>query len=185
MGSSDFLNTELRLSAGRGLTGSVVQYLKMGADPRSASVQGVTALMSAAEWGKVACMGALLPVSDWAARDCFGRDPLMFAARSGSVDAVRLALGASPGMGVDEEGRDALMHAAMRGHLDCVALLASSAKPGAKDAWGNDAVELAQAADYPDVVDFLKAWRDAAVDREQIALAAPEAGARKGRAERL
>lgn len=138
-------------------------------DPRATRHPGgVTALMQAAERGRMEAIEFLVPLSDLAARDRFGLGALEWAAKGWSLEALDFML--SAGLPVDPpgDGSTALMVAASRNRAKLVQRLLPLGDPwrvgGATSVAGpEDALGMALENDAWECVDLLAAlapaWR--------------------------
>lgn len=70
---------------------------------------GWTALMSAAFWGRVDCVEALIPFSDPNARDIDGQTALMLAAVEGAVGCANALLAVSDMRAESKDGKSAAL----------------------------------------------------------------------------
>jgi ankyrin repeat protein len=148
-----------------------------GADPKAADRRGWTALIHAARGGDLACVRALLPVSDARAKDQpdpydddqpGGQSALIHAAAGGHASCVLALLDASDARAVDAHGQTALMLATAHENAECVRALLSASDPHARDHYGWTALMRAaagrgyagQRADAEACVRALLPWSD-------------------------
>lgn len=117
--------------------------LLIAADPSMAlcvNEIGMTPLMNAALLGRIACVHALIAVSDTSAVDMEGWNALICAADEGALDVIALLLpSADPGHR-DRFGLNALDHACAEGHAQCIPLLLTRFDPRLSDSQGRTAL---------------------------------------------
>jgi ankyrin repeat protein len=140
-----------------------VEALARGGAAREADAEGVTALMLAANRGRLDMVRALVAAgADVNAADARGFTPLFHACYNseedrGHPEVVDALLAA----GADREARIGfgvrpLMYAAGNGEAACVqALLAAGADPAARNDGGRTALMMVKDRDYVDVINIL------------------------------
>ena len=142
-----------------GMSGEVQNYLRKGADPDAADMEGRTGLMLAAYNGHAEIVEMLLERSVEVHRtDGMGRTALMYAStgRFPATVEVLLSHGADPDMADFEEGFTALMFAAAEGNPEVVQLLLDhGADPDLKDTDGDTAGDFARRNGHLEVAELL------------------------------
>ena len=108
------LSRRLFIAAGKGDTQWVEALLRAGASGRRANGKGQTALMAATKRGQIACVEALLPISDPQKKDEDGIDALLIAIVFGRDDIIRMLLPVSNPAACDRGGMNALMYFSLR-----------------------------------------------------------------------
>lgn len=136
------MRTALMLCLAEGRANREVAKLLAPAQGRIACLRGHTPLMEAAGQGDAEMVGILLPWSDPLAVDADGRDALMAAAAAGRLEAVRLLLPVSD--------------------------LGRSRPRGASSSGGRSGSAEELAEGFPEVAAFIRQWRAAAREREEI-----------------
>jgi ankyrin repeat protein len=118
-------------------------------NPLACDAEGKTALLRAAEWGRLSELEDLLGAPGGAAavntKNSNGTSPLQRAAREGHTKVVRELIAAGAAIdAVDRHGKTALARAAEWGHDGALALLLTlGANLAARDAAGNAPIDLA------------------------------------------
>lgn len=155
---------DVAAGAARGDLGLLLSGLKAGGDPSALAFpkDGETALMSAASWGRVDAVLALVEAgADARVVDQVGSTALMRAAMHGRAACVEALLSASDARAVDQDGCEALALAAAGGHAACVRLLLPASSPRAFDSTGRTALMRAAGANSKECVEALLPWSDA------------------------
>jgi ankyrin repeat protein len=108
--SQEEWDEELLRAAQLGLREELAEALAHGADAKKLDEHGYTPLMHACVSGSLACVEALIDVSDAKAKTAFGHTALMFAARS-CPEAVERLIPLSSPRSLSRDGESALMAA--------------------------------------------------------------------------
>ena len=146
----------LRDAAHEGSLPQVEVALRLGANPLSASLEGMTALHHAAWYGSVDCTQVLLPLSDVTAVEAQdGLTPLHCAAEKGHAEVLALLLPTCDPLTKAYQGRTALHLAARCGHTVCCRLLLEVTPPDILDEIGCSPLMLATYKDHADCVALL------------------------------
>lgn len=115
-------------------------------DGRSATAEGETALMRAAEGGEAWAVAALLPSSDANAKDSKGATALRRAVERADLECVALLAPATSKWVTDADGLTPLMIAATNGDAECMELLIPHSAINQRDRDGRNALMRVVAA---------------------------------------
>ena len=148
----DFTVSDFVVSAGKGDLAAVQIYVAAGMGVESPEDRGMTAVLKAAESGRVDVVEWLIESgADVNGKGAQGRTPLIGAAQGGHTEVIRLLLsrGADP-LSVDDDDWSALTLGAYRGHAEVASLLA----PRSIELL-DDALLVAAFEGNPEVIDSL------------------------------
>ncbi len=137
----------------------IKELIKKGADVNAKGKNGQTALMVAANWGKLDVVKCLVEHgADLEAKDKYGNTALFGAAINGQLDVVKCLAKNGADLDVkDNFGETVLMNATRDGNLDMVKYLAKNgADLDAKDNYERTALDIARKWEKADCVEFLE-----------------------------
>ena len=163
---SQLFDLAFRQAAARGQAGALETYAKMGAQIDSDSFEGESALMLAAQAGRLACVSWLAARADLAARDAQGRDAMWLACEAGQAECAKILQSAakerSVAWGRDQYGRGPLMAAAGSGNRRGAWAAWESLGDGEVDDFGMDAPAWARAQGFEALAQEIESWREKA-----------------------
>ena len=154
------MQTAMIAEAKAGALDKMRKYLDTGVDVDTrASENGSTAVMQAAEAGKVACVQDLLArEANIGITDSEGMSALLYSAKGGSAGAVKLLVDAGADvLGADSNGMTAFLTSCAGGQLECAKMLFDAGSDaGAQNNDGETAFSLASSGGHHQVTTKLE-----------------------------